>query len=90
MDIVGFINSLTSKVVAAAWTLFLLAWSIGWLLRGAPLPSIRLKRTGQSLIEDAIWAAFWLAVGTTVFAAVQYVAGMFAESLPPINATVGG
>ncbi len=77
-----FINDLTVKVASAAWTLFLLTWSIGWLLRGTPIPSIRLKRTGQGLIEDAIWAAFWLAIGSSVFALVQYVAGLFGSTLP--------
>ncbi len=90
MDIVDFVSGLTSKVVAIAWAIFLLTWSIGWVLRGAPLPSLRLKRTGQSLIEDAVWAAFWLAIGTTVFAAVQYVAGMLASQVPSSNITMIG
>jgi hypothetical protein len=84
--IMEFISDLTTKIAAAAWTIFLLSWSVGWLLRGIPLPSMRLKRTGQGIIEDAIWAAFWLAVGSSVFALIQYVASFFASS--PTNATV--
>ena len=90
MDIIELIDSVTEKIAALAWSLFLLTWSIAWTLKGAPIPSSKVKRVGSSLAEDAIWAAFWLAVGTTVFAAVQYVAGMFAESLPPMNTTIGG
>ncbi|MEB3758238.1 MAG: hypothetical protein GSR76_05225 [Desulfurococcales archaeon] len=73
MDAVQFIQDLTTKVTAIAWSMFILTWSIGWTLKGAPIPFARLKRTGDSLIEDSIWASFWLAMGTTVFALVSYV-----------------
>ncbi|WP_048061535.1 DNA import protein CedA1 [Hyperthermus butylicus] len=72
-DITEFINMLTIRIVSIAWGLFLLAWSIGWLLKGAPIPFARLKRTGQDLVEDAVWAAFWLAVGSSIFALISYV-----------------
>ncbi len=73
-DLLGFIQDLTGRVVALAWALFILSWSIGWTLRGAPIPFSRLKRVGNSLIEDSVWAAFWLAVGTTIFSLILYVA----------------
>ena len=73
MDAVQFIQDLTTKVTAIAWSMFILTWSIGWTLKGAPIPFARLKRTGDSLIEDSIWASFWLAMGTTVFTLVSYV-----------------
>jgi len=73
MDAVHFIQDLTTKVTAIAWSMFILTWSIGWTLKGAPIPFARLKRAGDSLIEDSIWASFWLAMGTTVFALVSYV-----------------
>ena len=73
MDAVQFIQDLTTKVTAIAWSMFILTWSIGWTLKGAPIPFARLKRAGDNLIEDSIWASFWLAMGTTVFALVSYV-----------------
>jgi len=81
-----FISSLTQTVVSAAWALFLLTWSIGWILRGSPIPFLRVKRTGQDLIEDAVWAAFWLAIGSSVFALVSYIAG----SVSNATVNVGG
>jgi len=77
-------------VVTVAWGTFLLSWSIGWLLRGSPIPFLRVKRVGQDLIEDAVWAAFWLAIGSTVFALVSYIATSISSSMPPPpNTTIG-
>ncbi|MCE4606494.1 MAG: hypothetical protein F7B59_04085 [Desulfurococcales archaeon] len=73
MDAVQFIQDLTTKVTTIAWSLFILTWSIGWTLKGSPIPFAKLKRAGDSLIEDSIWASFWLAMGTTVFTLVSYV-----------------
>jgi len=69
-DVITLIGDLTNKIVAIAWALFLLTWSIGWTLRGSPVPFARIKRVGTSLVEDSIWAAFWLAVGSTVFSLI--------------------
>ncbi len=67
MDIIQFVDDLTAKVTALAWSLFLLTWSLGWAIRGSPIPLSRLKRAGNSMIEDSVWAAFWLALGSTLF-----------------------
>ena len=75
-DLIDFIQDITNRVTVLAWALFLLTWSIGWTLRGAPIPLTRLKRAGNSLVEDSIWAAFWLAIGSTVFSFVTYVIGL--------------
>mgnify|MGYP000509964332 CR=1 FL=1 len=83
MDLVSFIQELTTRVVMAAWALFLLAWAIGWALRGSPVPIYRVKRAGQDILEDAIMGAFWLALGTTVFALIYYIASNIAEPMPP-------
>ena len=83
MGVVEFINALTIKVMSIAWGLFLLTWSVGWLLKGSPVPFMRVKRAGQDLIEDAIWAAFWLALGSSIFALVSYIVSSVA-SPPPI------
>jgi len=83
VGVVEFINALTIKVMSIAWGLFLLTWSVGWLLKGSPVPFMRVKRAGQDLIEDAIWAAFWLALGSSIFALVSYIVSSVA-SPPPI------
>ncbi|NPA04500.1 MAG: hypothetical protein GXO09_00190 [Crenarchaeota archaeon] len=80
--IINFITDLTVKITTAAWGLFLLTWSVGWLIRGAPIPVLRFKRVGQSLIEDAVWAAFGLAIGTSVFALIAYIAKLFGATPP--------
>ncbi|KSW12351.1 hypothetical protein CF15_06315 [Pyrodictium occultum] len=89
-NIVEFINTLTIKVISIAWGLFLLTWSIGWLLRGAPIPLLRVKRVGQDFVEDAVWAAFWLALGSSIFALVSHIVSSIASPPPvPFNATAG-
>ncbi len=57
-------------MTAIAWALFLLTWSIGWAIKGSPIPSSKVKKIGTSMVEDAVWAAFWLALGSTVFKAI--------------------
>lgn len=81
VDLVSLVQEWTTRITALAWALFLLTWSIGWALRGAPIPFTKVKRVGSSLIEDSVWAAFWLAVGTTVFKIVTYLANIIAQAL---------
>ncbi len=75
-DIISFIQEVTNDVTTLAWALFLLTWSIGWTLRGTPIPLGRLRRAGNSLIEDSVWAAFWLAIGSTIFTLVLYIVNL--------------
>jgi len=72
-DLIDLVQHLTQQVTVLAWALFLLTWSIGWTLRGAPIPLSKLKRTGSSFIEDSVWAALWLALGSTIFTLITYV-----------------
>ncbi|MCG2871183.1 MAG: hypothetical protein NO114_00845 [Sulfolobales archaeon] len=74
MSILQIVQNLTTEVAQIAWGLFLLAWGIGWALRGSPIPIFRIKRSGQDILEDAILAAFFLAIGSSVFALIQYLA----------------
>ncbi|MEM1619862.1 MAG: DNA import protein CedA1 [Fervidicoccaceae archaeon] len=83
MTLVEFVNNVATQVALLAWALFALTWSIGWVLRGSPLPVARLKRAGQSLIEDALWAAFWLAMGSTVFSVISYLVQVVAIEISP-------
>ena len=86
-QIVNMIQDWTLKVTIVAWAVVGLSWAIGWALRGAPIPLTRLKRVGHGIVEDAIIAALWLALGSTVFYLISVVAKSF---LPPatINVTV--
>jgi hypothetical protein len=68
------IQQITTQITEIAWSVFILAWAVGWAIRGSPIPIFKIKRTGQDFIEDAILAAFWLALGTAVFSLVSYVA----------------
>ncbi|MEB3759933.1 MAG: hypothetical protein GSR81_03705 [Desulfurococcales archaeon] len=72
-DVIQLIQDTTNQITAIAWALFLLTWSIGWTLRGSPIPIARLKRAGNSLVEDSVWAAFWLAIGSTIFNLIIYL-----------------
>jgi hypothetical protein len=74
MSILQIVQNLSTEVAQIAWGLFLLAWGVGWALRGSPIPIFRIKRSGQDLLEDAILAAFFLAIGSSVFALIQYLA----------------
>ena len=82
MALIDFVNSLSVQVSALAWGLFLLTWSLGWILRGAPIPFLRVKRAGQSLVEDAIWAAFWLAMGSTLFSLISFLVQIVGSEVP--------
>lgn len=73
MSIESLIQEFTQRVALIAWGVFGLSWAIGWALRGSPIPIYRVKRTGQGIVEDSIIGAFWLAIGTSVFALILYV-----------------
>lgn len=81
-DIIELIRNLTFQVATIAWALFFLSWVIGWAIRGSPIPFMRVKRVGQDLVEDAILAAFWLAMGSTIFSIVAYIVSLIAVPLP--------
>jgi len=74
MTLEAFISNLTGTVTEIGWSIFILAWAVGWALRGSPIPIFRIKRGGQDILEDAIIAAFFLAIGSTVFYLISYVA----------------
>ncbi|MEM0325647.1 MAG: DNA import protein CedA1 [Desulfurococcaceae archaeon] len=82
VSVVEFVKGLITMVVIIAWFVFLLAWVIGWLIKGLPLPFVKVKKTGSKMIEDALWAAFWLAMGTTVFAIISYITSSIQLPMP--------
>ncbi len=75
-EILNLIQNTTHQITTLAWALFLLTWSIGWTIRGSPIPIGKLKRAGNSLIEDSVWAAFWLAIGSTIFNLILYIVSL--------------
>ncbi|MEZ0393437.1 MAG: DNA import protein CedA1 [Desulfurococcaceae archaeon] len=82
-DVVEFVRSLTLTITIVAWTIFFLSWVVGWAIKGLPIPFTRVKKQGERFVEDAIMAAFWLAVGSSVFALLSYVAQSVYQPLPP-------
>jgi len=48
MDIIEFVKGLIAIVVMVAWFVFLLAWAVGWLIKGLPIPFLRAKKLGGS------------------------------------------
>ncbi len=92
VDFVNMISDLTAKIAIVAWAMVGLSWVVGWLLRGSPIPISRIKRIGNSFVEDAIMAAVWLALGSTVFFLITSIAKQFAPQVtvtaqPPLNVT---
>jgi hypothetical protein len=83
MDVVSLIKDLISKAVVIAWLLFFLSWIIGWAIKGAPIPIGKARRIGQSIIEDAVWGAFWVAIGTSIFWLIIYISSSLGNALPP-------
>jgi len=83
LDVVTFVRNLTVQIMAVAWALFLVSWVIGWAVRGSPVPIHRVKKAGQSLVEDAVMAAFWMAVGSSIFALISYLTSNLSQPLPP-------
>lgn len=83
MDLVEFVKGLITIAVVVAWFIFLLSWIIGWLIKGLPIPFLKVKKMGSRFVEDAVWAAFWLAMGTTIFAIIAYVTSSLQLPMPP-------
>ncbi len=82
MDLVELIKDMITKAATVAWFLFLLTWIIGWAIKGAPIPIGKARRIGQGLVEDAVWGAFWIAVGTSIFWLISYIASYLSNTYP--------
>jgi len=87
VGVVEFIQQLTTQLMTIAWLLFLVTWIVGWAIRGSPIPIHRVKRAGQGLIEDAVLAAFWMAMGSTIFALISYIVSNVYQPMPPTPIT---
>ncbi len=82
MDLLTLIKTFIDKAVVISWFLFLLTWIIGWAIKGSPIPIGKARRVGQGLVEDAVWGAFWIAVGSSVFWLIYYIASLLSTSFP--------
>ncbi|ABU82130.1 DNA import protein CedA1 [Ignicoccus hospitalis] len=90
-ELVNTIQDWTLKITVVAWALVGLSWVLGWALRGAPVPLSRIKRLGHGIVEDAVIAALWLALGSAVFYLISVMAKNFLpqatiEVKPPVSA----
>lgn len=72
IPLASVVNNLYTDITAVAWSIFLLAWGVGWALRGSPIPIFRIKKGGQDILEDAVIATFFLAIGSTIFDFIRY------------------
>jgi len=83
VSVLSFIQQLTTQLMSIAWLLFLVTWIVGWAIKGSPVPFHKVKRAGQSLVEDAVMAAFWMAMGSTIFAIISYIVNNVYQPMPP-------
>ena len=79
MTIEALIQELSQRIALIAWGIFGVSWAIGWAIRGSPIPIYRVKRAGQSIVEDSVIGAFWLAVGASVFSLILYISSKIAS-----------
>ena len=62
-----FVNSLTTTIMEIGWGIVILAFVVGWVIRGSPIPFYDLKDHGHRFIYDAILAAVFISIGSTLF-----------------------
>ena len=70
----NYIYGVTLTITEIAWLIFLVSYAVGWLIKGAPIPLYNFKEMGQNILYEALLAAFFLAIGSTIFYAISTVA----------------
>ncbi|MEM1543018.1 MAG: hypothetical protein QXV82_10345 [Ignisphaera sp.] len=75
------LSLLTTQLSLLAWTLFAITWVIGSILKGSPIPLREVKEFGHGLMYDAIKAAFWLSVWSTIAALISWIANLLASGV---------
>jgi hypothetical protein len=75
------ISTIATQLSLLAWALFGLTWIIGSLLKGSPIPLREIKEFGQGLMYDALKAAFWLSVWSTIAALISWIANLLASGV---------
>jgi hypothetical protein len=75
------ISMITTQLSLLAWSLFAFTWILGSLLKGSPIPLSEIKEFGQGLMYDALKAAFWLSVWSTIAALISWIASLLASGV---------
>jgi len=73
--VINFIHNLTFTIMEVGWGIFILAFAVGWLIRGSPVPFYEFKEQGHRILYDAILGAFFLALGSTIFYLISTITG---------------
>jgi len=68
----------TTSVSLIAMGLFGLAYLVGYLFKGAPVPWRDIKEFGNGLTNDAIRAALMLALWTSILSLITWVVSIIA------------
>lgn len=74
-------STIATQLSLLAWTLFAITWIIGSILKGSPIPLREVKEFGHGLMYDAIKAAFWLSVWSTIAALISWIANLLASGV---------
>jgi hypothetical protein len=75
------ISTIATQLSLLAWASFGLTWILGSLLKGSPIPLREIKEFGQGLMYDALKAAFWLSVWSTIAALISWIANLLASGV---------
>jgi len=73
-NLLSTIAWLTTQISLIATGIFALAWVIGSLLKGAPIPFRDIKEAGRGIQYDALKAAFELAIWSAISSLISWIA----------------
>lgn len=75
------LSVLATELSLLGWSLLGLTWIIGSIIKGSPIPIREVKEYGQGLMYDALKAAFWLSIWSTVAALISWIASLLASGV---------
>ncbi|MBO3810005.1 MAG: hypothetical protein FGF50_10510, partial [Candidatus Brockarchaeota archaeon] len=75
------LSMIATQLSLLAWTLFGVTWIVGSLLKGSPIPLREIKEFGHGLMYDALKAAFWLSMWSTIAAVISWIASLLASGV---------
>lgn len=68
----------TTAITLIAMGIFGIAYLVGFLLKGSPVPWRDIKEFGNGLVNDSIRAALWLSLWSAVIALLSWVVSVIA------------
>jgi hypothetical protein len=71
--ILDALQLVSSSLAAIAWIVVGIGWFIGWIKLALPIPSRSLRRSAQSDIETAGFAAFCIAIFSTLISVILWI-----------------